>query len=41
VDRCIASLEALIEHEGAHTIAAFFAEPLMASGGCIVPPQGY
>jgi 4-aminobutyrate---pyruvate transaminase len=41
VDRCIASLEALIEREGAHTIAAFFAEPLMASGGCIVPPQGY
>jgi 4-aminobutyrate---pyruvate transaminase len=41
VDRCIASLEALIEREGAHTIAAFFAEPLMATGGCIVPPQGY
>jgi 4-aminobutyrate--pyruvate transaminase len=41
VDRCVASLEALIEREGADTIAAFFAEPLMASGGCIVPPPGY
>jgi 4-aminobutyrate--pyruvate transaminase len=41
VGRCVASLEALIDREGAHTIAAFFAEPLMASGGCIVPPQGY
>jgi 4-aminobutyrate--pyruvate transaminase len=41
VDRCVASLEASIDREGAHTIAAFFAEPLMASGGCIVPPQGY
>mgnify|MGYP000217411320 CR=1 FL=1 len=41
VDRCVASLEALIEREGADTIGAFFAEPLMASGGCIVPPEGY
>lgn len=41
VDRCVASLEALIEAEGAGTIAAFFAEPLMASGGCVVPPKGY
>ena len=41
VDRCVASLEALIEREGAHTIGAFFAEPLLASGGCIVPPPGY
>ncbi|WP_407525925.1 aspartate aminotransferase family protein [Methylobacterium oryzisoli] len=40
-DRCVASLEALIEREGAETIGAFFAEPLMASGGCIVPPRGY
>lgn len=41
VDRCVASLEALIEREGPETIGAFFAEPLMASGGCIVPPAGY
>ena len=41
VDRCVASLEALIDCEGAHTIGAFFAEPLLASGGCIVPPPGY
>lgn len=41
VDRCVASLDELIAREGAHTIGAFFAEPLMASGGCIVPPPGY
>lgn len=41
VDRCVASLEALIDAEGAGTIAAFFAEPLMASGGCVIPPKGY
>ncbi|MEW6645038.1 MAG: aspartate aminotransferase family protein [Pseudomonadota bacterium] len=40
-DRCAASLERLILSEGPDTIGAFFAEPLMASGGCIVPPAGY
>ncbi|QCI64186.1 aspartate aminotransferase family protein [Phreatobacter stygius] len=39
--RCAASLEQLIQKEGPETIAAFFAEPLMASGGCIVPPPTY
>jgi 4-aminobutyrate--pyruvate transaminase len=39
--RCARSLEDLIEREGANTIGAFFAEPLMASGGCIVPPPTY
>ncbi len=34
-------LEALIEREGADTIAAFFAEPVMGAGGLIAPPQGY
>ena len=39
--RCAASLEQMIETEGPETIGAFFAEPLMASGGCIVPPPTY
>nr|WP_042445121.1 aspartate aminotransferase family protein [Azospirillum sp. B510] len=39
--RCADSLEALILREGPDTIGAFFAEPLMASGGCIVPPATY
>lgn len=41
VDRCVEALEQLIQREGPETIGAFFAEPLMASGGCIVPPAGY
>jgi 4-aminobutyrate---pyruvate transaminase len=39
--RCADSLERMIQEEGADTVAAFFAEPLMASGGCIVPPPTY
>lgn len=39
--RCAADLEAMIEHEGAETIAAFIAEPVMGAGGVVVPPQGY
>jgi 4-aminobutyrate--pyruvate transaminase len=39
--RCAESLERLILEEGADTIAAFFAEPVMASGGVIVPPVTY
>lgn len=39
--RCAEALEQLIQKEGPDTIAAFFAEPLMASGGCIVPPPTY
>src|SRR5258708_20247330 len=35
------ALENLIQGEGADTIAAFFAEPVMGAGGAIVPPQGY
>lgn len=31
----------LIAREGAETIGAFIAEPIMASGGVIVPPEGY
>jgi len=39
--RCAESLEALIQAEGPDTVAAFFAEPIMASGGVIVPPATY
>jgi 4-aminobutyrate--pyruvate transaminase len=35
------SLERLILHEGADTVAAFFAEPVMGAGGVIVPPATY
>ncbi|WP_244917283.1 aminotransferase [Sphingobium xenophagum] len=34
-------LEDVIEREGAHTIAAFFAEAVMGAGGLIPPPEGY
>jgi 4-aminobutyrate--pyruvate transaminase len=40
-DRMIESVEKLIEKEGADTIAAFFAEPVMGAGGVIMPPKGY
>ena len=39
--RCACELEALIEREGADTIAAFIAEPVMGAGGVVVPPEGY
>ncbi len=40
-DRLAASLEAMIEREGAETIAAFIAEPVMGAGGVVVPPRTY
>ena len=39
--RLARSLEDLIEREGAETIAAFIAEPVMGAGGVIVPPRTY
>ncbi|TCP63228.1 L-2,4-diaminobutyrate transaminase [Rhodovulum bhavnagarense] len=38
---CAAELEALIEREGADTIAAFIGEPVMGTGGIVPPPAGY
>ncbi len=40
-DRMVADLEALIAREGADTIAAFIAEPIMGTGGALLPPRGY
>lgn len=34
-------LEALIVKEGPETVAAFIGEPVMGTGGIIVPPEGY
>ncbi len=40
--RCADDLERVIRQEGAHTISAFIAEPLVAAaGGASVPPPGY
>ncbi len=41
VAECIADLEALIAREGAETIAAFIAEPVLGTGGIVPPPEGY
>ncbi len=38
---CAAKLEALIEREGADTIAAFIGEPALGTGGLVPPPAGY
>ena len=40
-DRMVAEIEAIIEREGADTIAAFIAEPIMGTGGVLLPPAGY
>jgi putrescine aminotransferase len=40
-DAKVADLEAKILELGPHRVAAFVAEPILASGGVIVPPPGY
>ncbi len=40
-ERLADELDATIRAEGPDTVGAFFAEPLMAAGGVIVPPRGY
>jgi 4-aminobutyrate--pyruvate transaminase len=39
--RCAQALDDLIEAEGADTVGAFIAEPVMGAGGVIVPPATY
>lgn len=39
--RLAGDLDALIQAEGPKTVAAFFTEPVMGSGGVIVPPPTY
>jgi L-2,4-diaminobutyrate transaminase len=39
--RMVSDLEVLIRREGADTIAAFIAEPIMGTGGVFLPPRGY
>ncbi len=41
VAHCVAELEALIEREGADTIAGFIGEPVLGTGGIVPPPAGY
>ena len=41
VAKCVADLEAMIETEGADTIAAFIGEPALGTGGLVPPPKGY
>jgi L-2,4-diaminobutyrate transaminase len=38
---CAQKLEAMIEREGAETIAAFIGEPVLGTGGIVPPPKGY
>jgi putrescine aminotransferase len=40
-DELVAEFEALIARVGADQIGGFIAEPIQASGGIIVPPEGY
>ncbi len=41
VSRILQNLENLIVSEGADSIAAFIAEPIMGAGGVVVPPDTY
>lgn len=39
--RCAERLEQLILQEGAETVAAFIAEPVLGAGGVVIPPPTY
>jgi len=40
-ERLARELDLAISREGADTVAAFFAEPVMGAGGVLVPPESY
>lgn len=40
-DRLVAEIEGVIAREGADAIGAFIAEPVMGTGGVLIPPKGY
>ena len=41
LDACVGNLENMIAEVGPDKCAVFVAEPILASGGVIVPPEGY
>ncbi|OAN77050.1 hypothetical protein A8B82_13735 [Sulfitobacter sp. EhC04] len=41
VAHCVADLEAIIDREGADTVAGFIGEPVLGTGGIVPPPAGY
>jgi adenosylmethionine-8-amino-7-oxononanoate aminotransferase len=41
LNACVANLENMIAEVGADNCGIFVAEPILASGGVIVPPEGY
>ncbi len=41
ITRSVAALEAKVEELGPETVAAFICEPVMVTGGLIVPPPGW
>ncbi len=41
LEHCVGNLESKIREVGAENCAVFVAEPILASGGVIVPPRGY
>jgi L-2,4-diaminobutyrate transaminase len=40
-DRLIGEIKDLIQREGPETVGAFIAEPIMGTGGVLMPPKGY